>query len=46
MWTDSTNGDAGRVHVRDLATGEEHAFDPRTGERCNLLSFGAAATGS
>ena len=41
VWTDSTNGAAGRVHVRDLSTGEEHAFDPRTGERCNLLSFGA-----
>jgi hypothetical protein len=41
VWTDSTNGDAGLVHVRDLATGEEHAFDPHTGERCNLLSFGA-----
>ena len=42
VWTDSTGGDAGLVHVRDLATGEEHAFDPDTGERCNLLSFGAA----
>ncbi|MFC7492874.1 MULTISPECIES: hypothetical protein [unclassified Nocardioides] len=41
IWTDSTNGDAGLVHVRDLATGEEHSFDPHTGERCNLLSFGA-----
>jgi hypothetical protein len=41
VWTDSTNGDAGRVHVRDLGTGEEHAFDPRSGEKCNLLSFGA-----
>ena len=27
--------------MRDLATGEEHSFDPRSGERCNLLSFGA-----
>lgn len=42
VWTDRTNGDSGRVHVRDLDTGEEHAFDPRSGERCNLLSFGAA----
>ena len=42
VWTDSTNGDGGRVHVRDLETGEEHAFDPRSGEKCNLLSFGAA----
>ena len=41
VWTDSTNGDAGLVHVRDLATGEEHSFDPHAGERCNLLSFGA-----
>jgi hypothetical protein len=41
VWTDSTNGDAGRVHVRDLETGEEHSFDPRSGDKCNLLSFGA-----
>ena len=41
VWTDSTNGAAGLVHVRDLATGEEHSFDPHTGERCNLLNFGA-----
>ena len=43
VWTDRTNGDSGRVHVRDLATGEEQAFDPRSGARCNLLSFGATA---
>jgi hypothetical protein len=42
VWTDRTNGDSGLVHVRDLDTGEERAFDPRSGERCNLLSFGAA----
>ena len=41
VWTDRTNGDSGLVHVRDLGTGEERAFDPRSGERCNLLSFGA-----
>jgi hypothetical protein len=41
MWTDSTNGAAGQVHVRDLLTGDEHAFDPSSGERCNLLGFGA-----
>ena len=29
------------MHVRDLATGEEHDFDPHAGERCNLLAFGA-----
>jgi hypothetical protein len=41
VWTDSTNGAAGRVHVRDLATGEETAFDPELGERCNLLGLDA-----
>jgi hypothetical protein len=41
VWTDSTNGAAGRVHVRDLSTGEEHSFDPHTDTRCNLLTFGA-----
>jgi hypothetical protein len=41
VWTDATNGGPGRVHVRDLATGEERSFDPGTGERCNLLDFGA-----
>jgi hypothetical protein len=41
VWTDSTNGDAGRVHVRNLESGEDRSFDPHSGERCNLLSFGA-----
>jgi hypothetical protein len=41
VWTDRSGGDPGMVHVRDLATGEEHSFDPDAGERCNLLSFGA-----
>ena len=41
VWTDRTNGDSGLVHVRDLASGEEHSFDPHSGDRCNLLSFGA-----
>ncbi len=41
VWTDRTNGDSGLVHVRDLATGEEESFDPQSGEKCNLLSFGA-----
>lgn len=41
VWTDSTNGAAGRVHLRDLATGEETSFDPSLGERCNLLGFDA-----
>ncbi|MDN4174045.1 hypothetical protein QWY28_13875 [Nocardioides sp. SOB77] len=43
VWTDRTNGDAGRVHVRDLGSGQERSFDPASGERCNLLSFGATA---
>jgi len=42
VWTDSTNGDSGLVHVRDLDNGEDRSFDPRSGERCNLLSFGAS----
>jgi hypothetical protein len=42
VWTDSSNGAPGQVHVRDLATGAEHSFDPRLGDRCNLLSFGVA----
>jgi hypothetical protein len=41
VWTDSTNGEAGRVHVRNLGTGKETSFDPHSGERCNLLTFGA-----
>jgi hypothetical protein len=41
VWTDSTNGHAGLVHVRDLSTGAEHSFDPHAGKRCNLLSFAA-----
>lgn len=41
VWTASTNGTNDRVHVRDLASGEERDFDPRSGERCNLLGFGA-----
>jgi hypothetical protein len=41
VWSDRTNGDAGRIHVRDLATGDEHSFDPHAGAKCNLLSFGA-----
>lgn len=40
VWTARTNGTNDRIHVRDLATGEESDFDPRSGERCNVLSFG------
>ncbi|QBX56151.1 hypothetical protein EXE58_12195 [Nocardioides seonyuensis] len=42
VWTDSSNGAAGQVHVRDLATGEETSFDPRLGEKCNLLGLSVA----
>ena len=42
VWTDSTNGAAGRVHVRDLGSGEETSFDPGLGERCNLLGLDAS----
>ena len=42
VYTDTSGGAAGRVHVRDLATGEETSFDPLMGERCNLLGFDAA----
>jgi hypothetical protein len=41
VWTDRANGAAGRVHVRDLSTGEERSFDPDAGAKCNLLTFGA-----
>ena len=44
VWSDSTNGAAGRIHVRDLSTDEETSFDPHMGERCNLLSFSATST--
>lgn len=43
VWTDRRNGDAGLIHVRDLASGEENSFDPHAGDRCNLLTFGVAA---
>lgn len=42
VYTDSTNGAAGTIHVRDLTTGEESSFDPGLGERCNLLGFDVA----
>jgi hypothetical protein len=42
VWTDSANGDAGLLHVRNLSSGEEHVVDPRLGDRCNLLSLGAS----
>ncbi|GAA3655662.1 hypothetical protein GCM10022237_14580 [Nocardioides ginsengisoli] len=43
VWSDATNGINRRIHVRDLATGVERDFDPRSGARCNLLGFGATA---
>lgn len=42
IWTAATNGINRRIHVRDLATGAEHDFDPHSGKRCNLLGFGAS----
>lgn len=42
VWTATTNGTNRRIHVRDLATGEEHDFDPHSGKRCNLLGFSAS----
>lgn len=42
VWTDSSNGAAGRVHVRELSTGAETSFDPHLGARCNLLGFDVA----
>lgn len=41
VWSAATNGTNDRIHVRDLATGAEHDFDPRSGKRCNLLGFSA-----
>ncbi len=40
VWSARTNGKNDRIHVRDLATGKEHDFDPKSGKRCNLLGFG------
>jgi hypothetical protein len=42
VWSDRTNGDSGTLHVRDLASGEVTDLDPRSGDKCNLLSFGAS----
>lgn len=41
VWTDRT-GDAGMIHVRDLATGDETTFDPQVDDRCNLMGIGAS----
>lgn len=41
IWTEVSGGVNDRVHVRDLVSGAEHDFDPRSGERCNLLDLGA-----
>ncbi|MCR1783608.1 hypothetical protein KVF89_13790 [Nocardioides carbamazepini] len=43
IWSAASNGINLRIHVRDLATGAEHDFDPKSGKRCNLLGFGAVA---
>jgi hypothetical protein len=39
VWTDRGNGKADRVFVRDLASGEETSFDPRSGSNCNQLGL-------
>ncbi|WP_418060520.1 hypothetical protein [Pimelobacter simplex] len=41
VWTDGTQAPVERIHVRDLATGTERSFDPRSGARCNLLGLAA-----
>jgi hypothetical protein len=41
VWSDRT-GDAGMMHVRDLAGGAETTFDPQVDDRCNVLGFGAS----
>ena len=42
VWTDTSSAPASRVTVRDLQTGEEHSFDPQSGDRCNQLSLSVA----
>lgn len=42
VWSDSSNGAAGLLHVRDLASGDETSFDPQLGARCNLLGLDVA----
>ncbi len=42
VWTAATGGINDRIHVRDLMSGDERDFDPRSGERCNLLGFGVS----
>ncbi|MBM7518185.1 hypothetical protein [Nocardioides nitrophenolicus] len=41
IWSAVSGGVNDRIHVRDLATGAEHDFDPGSGRKCNLLGFGA-----
>lgn len=38
-WTTTHNEPNDGVHIRDLTTGEETSFDPRSGDRCNQLSL-------
>ena len=46
VWTDSSNGAAGMVHVRDLTTGEETSFDPNTARSATCSASARPATGS
>ncbi|MFC4786944.1 hypothetical protein ACT8ZV_20890 [Nocardioides sp. MAHUQ-72] len=38
-WTATHNEPNDVVRIRDLTTGEESSFDPRSGDRCNQLSL-------
>lgn len=42
VWSDRGNAANDKIHVRDLASGGEYDFNPRSGERCNLLDLAAA----
>jgi hypothetical protein len=38
-WTGTRNEPNDAVHIRNLTTGEETSFDPRSGDRCNQLAL-------
>ena len=42
IYTATNNEPNDRITVVDLTTGEEHSFDPQSGDRCNQLSLQAA----
>ena len=43
-WTTTHNEPNDGVHIRDLATGEQTDFDPRSGDGCNQLSLQRTAS--